>query len=66
MSFEHHAVMQMIESIDAIESLLDNWQLLYDEDTEDEHIQWRLSVMSSAEAFCWHARQELKTLHDAL
>lgn len=66
MSFEHHVVMQMIESIDAIESLLDNWQLLYDEDTEDEHIQWRLSVMSSAESFCWHARQELKTLHDAL
>jgi hypothetical protein len=66
MSFEHHVVVQMIESIDAIESLLDNWQLLYDEDTEDEHIQWRLSVMSSAEAFCWHARQELKTLHDAL
>jgi len=66
MSFEHHVVMQMIESIDAIESLLDNWQLLYDEETEDERIQWRLSVMSSAEAFCWHARQELKTLHDAL
>lgn len=66
MSLEHHVVMQMIESIDAIESLLDNWSLLYDEDTEDEHIQWRLSVMSSAEAFCWHARQELKTLHDAL
>ena len=66
MSFEHHVVVQMIESIDAIESLLDNWQLLFDEDTEDEHIQWKLSVMSSAEGFCWHARQELKTLHDAL
>lgn len=66
MSLEHHVVMQMIESIDAVESLLDNWQLLFDEDTEDEHIQWKLSVMSSAEDFCWHARQELKTLHDAL
>lgn len=66
MSLEHHVVMQMIESIDAIESLADNWALLIDEDTEDENEQWILTSLRRVEGVCWHARQELKSLHDAL
>lgn len=66
MSLEHHVVMQMIESIDAVESLADNWALLIDEDTEDENEQWKLRLLRNVEGACWHARQELKNLHDAV